>query len=300
MFKCMIENKKNNVITLTQDENNYQVLNIVGLNPPNAQINTSSIANMDGSKFNSSKLSSRNIVITIKINGNIEENRIKLYKYFSTKEWCKFYYKNEHRNVFIECYVESFECDLFSSDETAQISLQCPYPYFKDVQEIIDDISKALSSFAFPFSIGSKDATNPSVLKQETTDNAIPFSVIDMARITNVYNNSESETGVIIEIEVLSPVSIVQIRNTETGDVFTVEYDFIENDRVTINTNKSQKSINLLRNGIESNLFTSIRKGSKFFQLEIGDNFFGYTADDGESDDAIHIIFRHYNAYRGV
>ena len=300
MFKCKIENVKNNILTLTQDETNYQVLGITGLNPPNAQINTSTVAGLDGSKFNSSKLNNRNIVITLKINGDIEANRINLYKYFATKEWCKFYYENEHRNVYIDCYVENFECDLFVKDEIAQISLICPNPYFKDMEEIIDDISKALAAFEFPFAHGSKGATNPNVPIDESTDNAIPFSTIDMSRITNVYNDSESETGVIIDIDILGTVNLIQIRDTRTGDTFTLNYNFIENDKIIIDTNKGQKSVKLIRNAITSNLFAAVRKGSTFFQLSIGDNFFGYTGDNGSSDDSIHIVFKHYNVYRGV
>ena len=300
MFKCKIENVKNNILTLTQNESDYQVLSITGLNPPNAQINTSTIAGLDGAKFNSSKLQSRNIVIMIKINGDIEANRINLYKYFATKEWCKFYYENEHRNVYIDCYVENFECNLFTNNEIAQISLICPQPYFKDMQTIIDDISKALAAFEFPFGFGSKGATNPSVTKDTSTDSAIEFSTIDTSKITNIYNDSESMTGVIIKIDVMGTISKLLIKNTQTGELMTLSYKFLENDRILINTNKGQKSIVLVRNGVTTNLFTALVKGSTFFQLTIGDNFFSYTADNGSNDDLVHIIFEHYNIYRGV
>ena len=300
MFKCKIENMKNDILTLTQDETNYQVLSITGLNPPNAQINTSTIAGLDGSKFNSSKLQSRNIVIMLKINGDIEANRIDLYKYFTTKEWCKFYYENEHRNVYIDCYVETFECDFFTNSEIAQISLICPNPYFKDMETIIDDISKALAAFEFPFAHGSKGATNPSVPIDTATDSAVEFSTIDTSKITNIYNDSESMTGVIIKIDVVGAISKLLIKNTQTGEQMTLAYKFLENDRVTIDTNKGQKSVVLIRNGITSNLFSALIKGSTFFQLSIGDNFFGYAADNGSSDDLVHITFEHYNIYRGV
>ena len=151
MFICKVENTRNNILTLTQNEDNFQVLKITGLNPPKAQINTTKMATLDGKKFNSSTLNERNIVITVKLNGDVEKNRIRLYSFFRPKEWCKFYYKNSSRNVFIEAYTENVECDLFTNKEVMQISLLCPEPYFKDVQEIIDDISKILSKFEFPF-----------------------------------------------------------------------------------------------------------------------------------------------------
>lgn len=302
MFKCKIENTKNNILTLTQDETNYQVLSITGLNPPKAQINTSTVAGLDGAKFNSSKLQSRNIVITLKINGDIEANRISLYKYFSTKEWCKFYYENEHRNVYIDCYVETFECDFFTNSEIAQISLICPNPYFKDMQEIIDDISKALSAFEFPFAFGDDGATNVGI--DGTTDEAIEFSTIETTRVTDVVNNSESKTGLIINVEFLKNVNKLLIKNTGTGEEFTIDRTnyggFIKNDKLIIDTNKGNKSITLIRNAEEINVFPSLKKGSVFFQLDIGDNYFSYLADDGNNDEGIAITFNHYTVYGGV
>ena len=76
MFTLEIENTKGTRLELTDNENNFQVTNIEGLNPPNANINTSNYANSDGSSFNSSKIENRQIVITIALNGDIERNII--------------------------------------------------------------------------------------------------------------------------------------------------------------------------------------------------------------------------------
>lgn len=288
MYKCEIENSKKNIITLTQNESNYQIINIEGLNPPNAQINLSTIAGLDGAKFNSSILETRNIVIYVKLNGEIEKNRINLYNYVPTKDWCKFYYENENRNVYIDCYVESVEVNPFSNNEIMQISLICPQPYFKDLDEIISDISKVLNAFKFPFSINENEP--------------IPISIIENNRITNVYNNSESETGLIITVEVLGKVNKILIRNTGTGDTFTINNTdgFIAGDTITINTNKGEKSVTLSRNGAVNNLFGKLVFGSIFFQLSIGDNLFSYLIDNGANDDKVHVNFKHRTIYRGV
>lgn len=285
MFVCRIENTKNNILRLTQNESDFQILSVQGLNPPNAQINTSKIAGLDGSKFNSSTMNERNLVIMIKLRGDIEKNRIRLYSFFRSKEWCKFYYKNNSRNVYIEGYVESIECDLFSNKEIIQVSIICPNPYFKGVEEIIDDISKSVAVFEFPFAINLP---------------GIELSTIDDSKITNVFNDSESETGVIITINVLGTASTIQIKSTSSGEIFTLNYDFVENDRITIDTNKGKKSVSLLRNATTINLFSAVKKGSTFFQLDIGNNFFSYLVDDGANDDVIQIFFKHYTLYGGV
>ena len=286
MFTLKVETSTGNIITLTQDESNYQVYEIDGLNPPEAQINTSSMAGVDGSKFNSAVLRERNIVLYIKIRGDVETNRLKIYQYFRTKEYCKLYYQNGSRNVYIEGYVESFPVSPFSNNEVAQISILCPNPYFKDLTEIVNDISKVIKKFTFPFSI--------------EIDNPIPFSEIELEKVTNVVNTSESETGLIIETVFLGKVDKFEIRNTVTGEVFILNYSFQEDDQLTINCNKGNKSVRLTRGGKETNLIPYIQKGSTFFQLRIGDNNFSYLADEGKSDQLVSIQFKHYNVYRGV
>lgn len=271
---------------LTGNEAVYQVVSITGLNPPKAVINLTTIAGLDGATFNSSKLETRDIVLMVKINGDIERNRQNLYNFFRTKEWCKFYYSNANRDVYIEGYVESVECELFTKSEIAQISILCPYPYFKGLYEIIDDISTSLATFVFPFSINYEEP--------------IPFSTQENSRTANVYNDSASSTGLVIEADFYDSVESLLIKNTMTGDNFILVYSFLENDRVFINTNIGQKSVRLMRNGVESNIFAAIQAGSVFFQLAPGDNIFGYLADDGDSNASVHILFKHYDCYRGV
>ena len=285
MYEANIENKNGEVFILTGDEPRYQVIDITGLNPARAQINTVSTAGLDGARFNSSKLNTKNIVITIKINGNAEQNRINLYNYFRTKEWCRFYYSNDSRDVFIDGYVEGVECGLFSRKEIMQISIICPSPYFNAMSEIITDISNTLKLFVFPFSINEGEP--------------IPFSEYTENRITRIFNDCESEIGVVIEITFGDEANAIIIKNTTTGEEFELDYAFEIGDVVTIDTNKGQKTVYLMRDGTKINMFPALKSGSVFFQLAAGINTFGYLAD-GEENKDIRIVFTYRNQYRGV
>lgn len=285
MYSAKVENKDGEVFLLTGDETRYQVLSIVGLNPTNAQINTVSTAGLDGARYNSSKLKKKNIVITLKINGAVEQNRIFLYNYFRTKEWCRFYYSNDTRDVYIDGYVESVEVGIFSKKEKMQISIISPSSYFKALSEIISDISNTLKLFTFPFSINENEP--------------IPFSEYLENRITRIYNDGESETGVVITVTFGDDVNAITIRNTTTGENFELDYAFVVGDVVTINTNKGQKDVYLMRNGVKINMFPALKRGSVFFQLAAGINTFGYLADGAENKD-IRIVFTYRNQYRGV
>lgn len=286
MYQVSIENSRGQSLQLTGNEQNYQILDIDGLNPPQAQVNLTNIAGMDGAKFNSAKLQTRNLVITVKINGNAEANRIQLYQYFPTKEEVTFYYSNSSRDVFIKGYVNSCEVNPFSQDEQMQISIICPSPYFKAIDEIVTDISNITGLFEFPFSINANEP--------------IPISVYAVNKVTNVINPADIPTGVIIQIEVIDDFDEILIRNTETGDQIELNYEFEAGDRVTINTNSGEKSIRLLRDGVSSNIFGALASGSVFLQLSSGDNFLAYQVDNGANDQNVDIIFSFYSVYRGV
>lgn len=286
MFTLKIENAKGAVLELTNNEDNYQITNIDGLNPPNANINTSSYANGDGSSFNSSRIPNRQIVITVHINGDVESNRLKLYKYFRNKEWCKIYFKNESRDVFIEGYVQTLEAPQFTQKQVAQIAILCPNPYFKDIETIVQSISKVIKQFTFPFSININEP--------------IAFSSLEIEKVTNVINDSESETGLIINVTFMGTVNKLEIRNIDTGENFIIDYEFIKNDKLVINCNRGSKSVILTRDAIEYNLIPNVQSESTFFQLGIGDNNFSFLADEGENDFLVDIHFNYYKVYLGV
>ncbi len=286
MFTLKVENSKGAIIELTDNEDNYQVADIEGLDPPNANINTTSYASGDGSSFSSSKLQNREIVITVYINGDVQKNRLTLYKYFRSKEWCKIYYKNESRDVYIEGYVQTLEVPQFVQKEVAQISILCPNPYFKDMKKIIQSISKIIKKFTFPFSINENEP--------------IPFSSLKLEKTTNIINDSESKTGLIIEVKFIGNVKKLELRNIDTGEKFIIDYNFTKNDKLIINCNKGSKSVILERDGIRYNLIPYVRKGFTFFQLEPGDNVFSFLADDGIDDILVDINFKYYKVYLGV
>lgn len=286
MFDLQIENSKSELITLTQNESDFQIINVEGLNPPNATLNLSTIAGMDGAKFNSAKLETRNIVIYIKLNGDAERNRVFLYRYFNSKDKCKIFYKNELRNVYIEGYVESVEVSPFSDNEIMQISIMCPDTYFKSVDELIADISKLVSEFTFPFSINYRYP--------------IAISSYIQNRVTSIVNKSESEAGLDIVINVLKDFNKITIRNTLTDEFMTLQHTFWEDDIIKISTHRGKKSVKLIRSEVESNIFSKLQAGYTFFQLASGINKFTYSVDDGTHDDYVRVKFYYNETFQGV
>lgn len=196
MFTLKVENDSGDLMELTHNKS-YKVINIEGLNPPKATIYTSENALFDGSTFNYSKVNTRNIVLTIIIEGNIETNRILLYKYFRPKKFCRLYLKTNARNVYIDGYAESVEIDLFAMKQMAQISIICLNPFFSAVDETVtlfngntvvnDGDTETGMVFGFRFS----GATNGFTLRNVNTDEKMIISgiQIDSSKIFTVNTN---------------------------------------------------------------------------------------------------------------
>ena len=143
------------------------IQSIDGIGPVNATINTTEIATTDGSRFNSARLSQRNIVLYFVFyevirrgfsasvsyvpgEGNtsssssewdagsesIEDIRHKTYKYFPLKKQLTLEFETDTRTLQISGYVESNTPSIFSENEGCQISIICPDPYFYDAEGI--------------------------------------------------------------------------------------------------------------------------------------------------------------------
>ncbi len=286
MYKAHLQNSDGDILTLTGQEHKWKLTSITGLNPPQAQVNTATVAGMDGALFNSSRLNTRNIVITLYLVGDIEANRQEIYFYARTKEKCTFYFSNENRNVYIDGYVDNVECLLFSNSEFVQISVICPYPYFQALQEIVNDLSKLQGAFTFPFSINY--------------DAPISFGFYDPGYVAEVMNMSDSESGMMIRIAFFDSVSSIDIVNTDNNESIGLTGSFVDGDIIMIDTNKGHKSITLIRDGHEQNFFSHIVKGSTFLQLKQGYNHFTFNVDELANDTMVLVELIHSNIYRGV
>lgn len=282
MYSLKVENDRGNTLELTNNPN-YTVFKIEGLNPPHATINSSVNTTTDGSNINSVRLENRNIVIYMTMEGDIETNRINLYKYFPVKKTVKLYFSNESRDIFIEGTVEIIECDLFSQKQVAQISIICPKPYFKDVENLVTIFSDVSSLFEFPFSI---------------TKSGVEISAITTNQRRSIINTGDIETGVIIKLfatgTVVNPVIYDVLKRTQ----LKLNFNMLASDTVVINTNVGEKSIELIRDGLTYNAMGYMTQDSTWFKIEAGDNVFTYDADSGNSN--LQITFTTSILYSGV
>lgn len=282
MYTLKVDNGRGDILNLSTTVN-YTVYKLEGLNPPAANISQTDNSFMDGSIVNNVRLASRNIVLYMTINGDIETNRINLYRYFPLKHRVKLMYSNDTRDVYIEGVVENIECDLFSQRQIAQISLLCNEPYFKAVDSLVTYFSQIESMFSFPFAI---------------SESGLEFSAIISNPRKSVVNTGDTETGIVIELYANGSVSNPIIYDVYKRIHLALDCDMQVDDLITINTNTGKKSITLTRAGITTNAMGYLRQDSKWLQLESGDNVFTYACDSGASN--LQIAFKTDILYGGV
>lgn len=117
-----------------------QVKNIDGLGPVKSDISTSLFADSIGSYFTGGSVGPRNIVITVGLNPNWDDQtfdslRQLLYAYFMPNQIVKLRFSSTTRPVVtVDGYVESVEPNIFSQDPEVQVSIICPQPDFVSVE----------------------------------------------------------------------------------------------------------------------------------------------------------------------
>jgi hypothetical protein len=282
MIEVKIKNDTGEVLNLSTSTN-YTLYDVTGVTPLKMNINSSVNATSDGSTINSIRANNRNLVLYVCIHGDIEVNRLNLYKYFPPKKQVRIYCKTNSRDVFIEGYTELIDVKLFSDQQVAQISIICPQPYFKGVHEFITYFSQIDSLFSFPFSI-------PNV--------GMELSIIGEEIRKNIVNAGEIETGMIIELFAIGEVVNPVIYDVNKRTHIKLNVTMRANDKIVINTNSGQKSIKLTRAGRESNLLGHLAHTSTWLQLSSGDNVITYDAESGESN--IQLSFKTLALYGGV
>ncbi len=282
------------------EQSGFLIKSISGLGPSKANINTTEVSTNDGSLFNSARLNQRNIVFEFifveSINReSIEDIRQKSYKYFPIKKNVDLLIETDNRIVKATGYVESNEPNIFSSQESAQISIICPDPYFYSTEKTVTIFSSIEPLFEFPFENNS------------LTDNLLEFGRIIVDQEKNVFYKGDSEVGVVIHIHAIGEVTNLTIYNPLTREVLKIDTDRLEaltgsvikaGDDIIISTIKGQKFIRLIRDGEYINILNCLGRNSDWFRLVKGDNVFVFTAETGERN----LQFRIENSivYEGV
>ena len=287
MFITKIRNADGEILNLSEATDRFVVSSIIGLNPPKAQINTTHIVGLDGSKFNSAFMGNRNIVITMVLRGDQEANRQELLEYFRCKGLCRFYFQNNSRNVCTDGYIESVEYNIFQRTEQVQVSIICPDAYFYDLTQRVVPLTDVTSQFYFPFAIDEDDPVELSTFSNQT--------------VATIVNEGQEDSGIILVVKFNSSADKFMIHQLETWESVTIDYSFSAGDILTFSTVPENIEFSLQGSGTWVNLFHyAYIGGVDLMKMHPGTNMFEYAVDDVPASSAVDatIVFR--QAYQGV
>lgn len=262
------------------EKSGFLISSIEGVSSGKANINTTNIATKDGAYFNSAHIEPRNIILGLKLlaKPTIEEARHKLYRLFQPKRLVRLDFVLDTRECYIEGYVEENPVEIFSSSESTRISIICPDPFFKAMNEVTEVFSGVVGQFEFPFE-------NVSI-----SEKLLEFGSVSFYTEKNIIYEGEDEIGLEFQIHASGSVGDITIYNTVSHEsmVFSSEKlsEYLgegikDGDDLIITTMAGNKGITLLREGLYYNVLNCLGRYSDWFQLSNGENIFTYSATYG-------------------
>ena len=281
------------------ERSGFIITAIDGLGPVKANINSTECANADGARYNSARLSYRNITmhLTMYPYGNIENLRQKTYKYFPIKQKVNLEIETDNRICVTEGYVEANEPDIFSSQESTNISIMCPYPYFYSGDDDATSVAHFGSDegFEFPFSNESLDTPKLSFA-----------GIVSGGRYPVVYDG-DSNPGVIIHIFARGSVVNPGVKSVTLNKTITISSSkltsltgsgVLAGDEFVISTIRGNKYATLIRNGESINILSCLGQNAGWFWLVNGKNMFSVS---GTGDISLLRVWVEYKKlYEGI
>lgn len=252
---------------LRDEGTTYQVVSIEGLDPPKAQLNFTKAATIDGAFFNSATLPTRNIVINLKINNDVERIRNNINNIFRLKDKVRFVYRTGSKEVMIDCYVESVEYNLFERAEVVQISLICPSPNFKDINTIT---------------------------KEKTFTSG--------GTLTGIINNSVCDVGFKLTVTFNDPVDFFGFRMNSIYKVAFVGYPVLSGDIMTVNAYDGYFNCTLKKaaSGETINFLPHLTEDSTIIKLRPGTNSAAVSFLASGASASLKVQLEYATEYRGI
>lgn len=278
------------------------------LEPVKATINTSRVATLNGTVYNSSYLGQRSMVINLRfmevweetgnglrIKETIEDIRLKSYKYFPECKQIKLVIKTDKYTVETNGYVEHNKPNVFSENEGSSISIICTDPYLYSIDTEYVTLSGVVPKFSFPFS------------NKSNTESTLIFGKIENKADEVIYYDGQGDAGMVIRIHAVGEFTNLTLHNAtyrEKMQIDTTKLAILTGqgitigDTIVVDTRPRHKSITLIREGIRTDIINCLQRGTAWLTLRKGDNVIAYRAASGGENVRLSVEYK--NAYEGV
>ncbi|MDD6666725.1 MAG: phage tail family protein [Lachnospiraceae bacterium] len=260
-----------------------------GLYSTEVDVNTTDNVFEDGSTYQSSRITARNITLTIRDRGKDDHISVRnmIMSLFSPKAKGRLTIKEndgdtENEKV-IDYYVEKIISDGLNSSREFTISLICPDPYFYDPDDKVVRMASYAGLFTFQhnFTASREEIGARIQAKSSSISNEIGADAVGLTITFSVHG------------AVTNP-SVTRVESQETIQIGTSSkpLSLVYGDLLTVTTGSGNKHIYLTRSGVQSEINQYLSSDSSFFELHQGDNTIGFSADSGSGNLDITISYR--------
>lgn len=266
--------------------NNYMVLtDIEALHGVDNEFSSSTSPYVDGDVVNHIQTSPRVISLTYALRTPITDSLSYFNSMAKSKQKARLIEtKEDGTEIEIEGIVTVPPYSRWSDKVSVQIQLYCSDPYWKDVEQIVTDISSTINMHYFPFETEEKLLSNDGGIS--FPDDGVVFGVIGTDTPKNIVNAGDVDTGFKVQIVCTGKTAT----NPRISNVTTKEWLEIktptplqEGDYVEISTVRGNKYVKPSPNRPDITIANLVYSGNDWLQLTTGDNELRAGADEGSA-----------------
>ena len=185
MFQLTIERLRDGEsLVMTQNEDKWQLTEVDGLEVPEINISNYEVASMDGVRISSIRMPDRDIIVTLALKGNVDDNRRQIHNLMRVRSVMRLHFVTDSRRVYIDGYLKSIISNRFSELTMMDLTFNCPDPYFKDEFGVQANMSREYGQWVFPFPFPGVKWPNKKV-EIEEEDNEVFTTQQDSVNETN-------------------------------------------------------------------------------------------------------------------
>ena len=189
MFQLTIERLRDGQsLVMTQNEDKWQLTEVDGLEVPEINISNYEVASMDGVRISSIRMPDRDIIVTLALKGNVDDNRRQIHNLMRVRSVMRLHFVTDSRRVYIDGYLKSIISNRFSELTMMDLTFNCPDPYFKDETGVKANMSREYGQWVFPFPFPGKKWPNKKV-EIEVKDEEVFTDTIPNITSTNYLRN---------------------------------------------------------------------------------------------------------------
>lgn len=255
--------------------NNYMVLtDIEALHGVDNEFSSSTSPYVDGDVINHIHTSPRVISLTYALRTPITDSISYFNSIVKSKQRARLIEtKEDGSEIEIEGIVTVPPYSRWSDQVSVQIQLYCSDPYWKDVQQVVTDISSTINMHYFPFETEEKLLANDGGIS--FLDDGVVFGEIDTNTTKNIVNAGDVDTGFKVQIVCVGKTATnPTISNVTTNEWLEINtpVPLQAGDYIEISTVRGNKYVKPSPNRPDITIANIVYSGNDWLQLATGDN----------------------------